>query len=442
MRTFISFLCVILFATPAFAAVNIPITVNVSETVTVTGTPRITVDVGGTTRYATYTSGTGTNTLTFTLSPLSGDVDMDGITVMSPIQLNGGTITDLSGNAATLTFTPPDTSNVKINAAIPSGYTTSFTDRTVTNVNKSNASFSFTYNKTGRTYHYTISSSGGGTPLTGSGATTGTSQTISGLDLTSLADGKITLSLTISDSLGGVGLAVTDTIPKAILDSNLIGYWTFDANDISGTTVYDRSGNARDGAMVDGPTSTPGKVGDAVALDGSNDRIQGITATPYKYTGATGMTISLWVNIDSSETAGYLMTRPWNGVGQYNYWFQYVAGTTLNFRLMGATVYDLSFASPPTRGSWAHIAATVDTSNNVKLYLNGTLSSSGTHSIASWAPPSGDGGYTPCIGSIFPYASGWAGNTSFAIKGKIDDVRYYNRALSGSEIATLYAAEN
>ena len=99
----------------AQAALNIPLTVTLSETVTVTGTPCIAVDVGGTTRYATYSSGTGTNSLTFTLAPQAGDVDLDGITVSSPIDLNGGTITDTKGNNATLTFTPPSTTNVKVN---------------------------------------------------------------------------------------------------------------------------------------------------------------------------------------------------------------------------------------------------------------------------------------------------------------------------------------
>ncbi len=109
-------LIMVIFITfPAYAAVNIPLTVNLSETVNVTGTPRIAVDVGGTTRYATYTSGTGSNALTFTLSPQTGDVDLDGVTVSSPIDLNGGTITDTKGNNAALTFTPPGTTNVKVN---------------------------------------------------------------------------------------------------------------------------------------------------------------------------------------------------------------------------------------------------------------------------------------------------------------------------------------
>lgn len=114
-RNVLYFITVLLCTSAAHATLNIPITVALSETVNITGTPRIAVDVGGITRYATYASGTGTNALTFTLSPQTGDVDLDGITVSSPIDLNGGAITDAKGNNATLTFTPPNTANVKVN---------------------------------------------------------------------------------------------------------------------------------------------------------------------------------------------------------------------------------------------------------------------------------------------------------------------------------------
>lgn len=104
-----------LVTVPAFAASTIPFVVAMSEIVTVTGTPRIAVDVGGVTRYATYTGGSGTSSLTFTYSMTGGDVDLDGVTLISPIDLNGGAIQDLSGNAATLIYTLPDTTNVKVN---------------------------------------------------------------------------------------------------------------------------------------------------------------------------------------------------------------------------------------------------------------------------------------------------------------------------------------
>ncbi len=85
---------VLMSAAPAWAAGQIPFTINLSEAVTVTGTPRIRMDVGGATRYATYTSGSGTSALTFTYQMVSGDVDADGVQLFSPMEFNGGTITD------------------------------------------------------------------------------------------------------------------------------------------------------------------------------------------------------------------------------------------------------------------------------------------------------------------------------------------------------------
>ncbi|GEM_PF-412373 len=101
------------------APATIDFTVTMSEAANVTGCPatcpRIAVDVGGITRYAEYSAGTGSSSLTFSYAPTIGDLDLDGVTLTSPIDLNGGTITDLNGNAITdLAYTAPDTSGIKI----------------------------------------------------------------------------------------------------------------------------------------------------------------------------------------------------------------------------------------------------------------------------------------------------------------------------------------
>ena len=100
-----------------FPTNNLNFTVTTSETVTVTGTPRIAITIGSTTRYANYLSGSGSSTLIFRYSVTtdSGDIDTDGIAVASPLQLNSGSIVDLATNAmSTLTFTPPATSSVLV----------------------------------------------------------------------------------------------------------------------------------------------------------------------------------------------------------------------------------------------------------------------------------------------------------------------------------------
>jgi hypothetical protein len=112
-------LCVFL-SVPAYAAISpLSFTVNMSENVIVSttgGAPTIAIDVGSVAHTATYTTGTGTNALTFTYTPTAGDVDLDGITLTSPITVPfGSSIKDTAGNDAALTFTAPNTSGIKIN---------------------------------------------------------------------------------------------------------------------------------------------------------------------------------------------------------------------------------------------------------------------------------------------------------------------------------------
>lgn len=79
-------------------------TVTFSSAVTVSGTPELVLNVGGTTRDANYASGSGTATLTFTYTIQSSD-SATGISTSS-INLNGGTITTVSNSAsANLAFT-------------------------------------------------------------------------------------------------------------------------------------------------------------------------------------------------------------------------------------------------------------------------------------------------------------------------------------------------
>ncbi|MCT7984187.1 Ig-like domain-containing protein [Laspinema sp. A4] len=77
----------------------IPIAVTFDEVVTVTGTPELTLNSGGS---ATYTNGTGTNTLIFNYTVATGDSATDLET--TALTLAGGTITDAAGNNAALTL--------------------------------------------------------------------------------------------------------------------------------------------------------------------------------------------------------------------------------------------------------------------------------------------------------------------------------------------------
>ncbi|MGK0366886.1 MAG: hypothetical protein ACI9QD_000016, partial [Thermoproteota archaeon] len=92
---------------------------NFSENVDITGSPRIAITLATGTVYAEYLSGTGTSAITFRNTVVLNDEDTDGVTLVSPLELNSGTIKDTSLNDAVLTYTLPVTTSVFVDAVKP-----------------------------------------------------------------------------------------------------------------------------------------------------------------------------------------------------------------------------------------------------------------------------------------------------------------------------------
>lgn len=323
----LAIICALLFCGASAFAANVPFTVNMLENVTVNtagGTPRIQLDVGGVTRYASYASGTGTSALTFNYAVQARDFDADGISASSPIQLNGGVITDAAGNAlSALTFTPPTMTNVKVQT-----YTVAWTTDPITPANETAAAISIAKAPNGATYNYTITSSGGAGNVTGSGTISADPQAVTSIDVSALPAGTLTASVTIT-APSGTGSAKTATASASFagaLDSlastsvaystrrlrsgytgpllrvrrssdnaeqdisytlagnlNTAALATFcGANSCFITTWYDQSGNGRN-AVQAGTTEQPRVVNGGVndtqggrvspLYDGSNDRL-------------------------------------------------------------------------------------------------------------------------------------------------------------------------
>lgn len=94
-------------------------TVNFNEAVTVNGTPQLALTIGGTTRYANYSSGSGSSALQFAYTIQAGDADADGIAVSAALGLNGGTIRNGSTNVVLTLNSVGSTSGVLVTAAAP-----------------------------------------------------------------------------------------------------------------------------------------------------------------------------------------------------------------------------------------------------------------------------------------------------------------------------------
>jgi hypothetical protein len=88
----------------------INITITFSESVYVTGTPQLTLEIGSVDAIIDYTSGSGTTTLVFTYVVASGDNSGDlGYESVNALSLNGGSIKDSVGNDAVLMLPAPGT---------------------------------------------------------------------------------------------------------------------------------------------------------------------------------------------------------------------------------------------------------------------------------------------------------------------------------------------
>ncbi|WP_280362992.1 Ig-like domain-containing protein, partial [Pseudomonas sp. BN411] len=116
---------------PTVASVSVPVgvhynagdtltfVVNASEAVIINGTPRLAIDMGGTTVFADYVAGSGSNTLVFQYTVRAGDNDANGIAVTGLVA-NGATLRDAIGNSMNLTLNGVgNTSGVIVDTTAP-----------------------------------------------------------------------------------------------------------------------------------------------------------------------------------------------------------------------------------------------------------------------------------------------------------------------------------
>jgi hypothetical protein len=181
-----------------------------------------------------------------------------------------------------------------------------------------------------------------------------------------------------------------------------------------------------------------GKFGKAIDFDGLNDHLRADSSDPFEYRGED-YTISTWFYPHDGDTdGGWIISKPWNGSGQYNYTFKLNSNKTLTFSLVGTTDWTGTTTKTLTTNSWHHIAVAIESSTkNVKIYFDGKQVYSGTHTITSWTPTSGDSNIRLSIGCLYPYGT-WAGATAHCVKGKIDEVKIYSATLTADQIKLDY----
>lgn len=208
-------------------------------------------------------------------------------------------------------------------------------------------------------------------------------------------------------------------------DTGLKGYWSFNGKDVSGTTAYDRSGAGNTGTLTSGPTVTPGKIGQALSFDGTDDYVAIAHSNSLALVG--DMTIAVWMKVtDFSGYRGILGKTASSVPAPYDFYLQISNGLPYLYRGNGTTYAAVAGTVAPATGIWQHVVVTMS-GTTVTHYLNGATNGSGTLSTTTT-----DTSQAVRIGS--------RNDGGTMMKGGLDEVRIYNRAFTESEIVALYNA--
>ncbi|GAA2882278.1 hypothetical protein GCM10010524_13610 [Streptomyces mexicanus] len=205
------------------------------------------------------------------------------------------------------------------------------------------------------------------------------------------------------------------------------GWWKLDQT--SGTHVTDASGSGNSAQATgvtwsDGAANFAGTSGQQIATNG-----------PVLDTSAS-YTVSAWVKMSALPTHNATVVAQ-TGTANSAFMLQYnYAHTSAPLWSMEQTSTDASgttfpaaySTAKPTSGEWTQLVGVYDAATGaVKIYVNGTLSGSGTNT-APWK----------ATGPLTIGQAKYAGNPTDLLPGAVSDVQVYQRALSATEVTSLY----
>jgi hypothetical protein len=217
---------------------------------------------------------------------------------------------------------------------------------------------------------------------------------------------------------------------------SLRAYWPLDER--SGQVVHDLSGNANDGQLGSSPgpdASDPswvdGTLGGALRFDGDDDYIQ-VSDSPSLSTPPT-LTVTTFFRASGSPGPWrYLVSKGSLGCRAASYGLYTGSGGGLGFYILS----DAGFVVSPLAdqrvwdGSWHHAAGSFD-GHTVRLFVDGDEVRHGT-------PTNADIAYR--LPSESAYLGVYRGDCHLVLRGELDDVAIWGRALSSPEVESVAQA--
>lgn len=232
----------------------------------------------------------------------------------------------------------------------------------------------------------------------------------------------------VGDGAGGsykVGMGYVAQLEKSLTltvqPSGLVAAYPLE--ETSGTLLTDQSMYNADGSMLGTLSSTTGKIGNALTLDGSTQAVT-VPVNTQTQLSSTG-TVEIWVKTSDATSQRAAISKA------NNFW--------LGLNLGKPAVYDWTLAQTTTDttsvadGGWHHLAMTLDAgaTNGSKLYVDGV-----EKQVFTWTPLAQD--RKPVIGANHDGGSTY----SQYFAGTVDHAKVFSRILSSDEIRAEYNAQN
>jgi len=221
----------------------------------------------------------------------------------------------------------------------------------------------------------------------------------------------------------------------AIID-NLISYYKLDGT--SGDVVDSHGTN--DGTNVGATRGVTGKIGNAFSFDGINDNVLITTMGNFGSNLGNGISLSFWINTTESEFKSFFGTREAGitgvvvnandgGDGKLAFYLRDDDGNILWFR----NTNDVNFND----GEWHHIVFTANgSSNSGKIYVDGT--SKDVTNVTQTTPDN----FSNFVYDFVIGATNDEGTVTNFIDADLDEIGFWNRVLSPTEITALWNSGN
>jgi hypothetical protein len=210
----------------------------------------------------------------------------------------------------------------------------------------------------------------------------------------------------------------------------LVGWWPFEGN------ASDISGNENHALLVNGPTFTDGKIGSALQMDGSDDRMNipntvlnnvpefSISMWFRKSTNSTDTHFHIFISVANSEHTNRFILEHKGDFG----WFQLIDSPS-GQRVFEKNIYP---DSQYWNEQWRKITLVRD-SGGTSMFVSGKLQIREDYQTSAFQVPQNGLWVGPDQDAI---GGGW--QSTQHLKGDIDDLRIYDRALSAEEVQALY----